>query len=105
MYSSLPLNLNSLPAVQPPYRPQYRQNCSPATTAHSDGCGPVNSEQHGFCVGLNSISSTRDKSGSNTSSCHFPSLPISASSSPCGFQPCDSMIACAFFMSATPSEM
>ena len=38
----------------------------------------MKSEQHGFCVGLNSINSTRDRSGSKTSSCHLPSLPISA---------------------------
>jgi hypothetical protein len=31
---------------------------------HSDGCGPVKSEQHGFCTGLNSMSSTRVRSGS-----------------------------------------
>src|SRR6266849_3115325 len=28
---------------------------------HSDGCGPWKSEQHGFCTGLNSISSTRER--------------------------------------------
>src|ERR1700758_3044049 len=72
---------------------------------HSDGCGAVKSLQQGFCAGLNSISSMRTKSGSNTLSCHLPSLPICECSLPCSFQPCDSRMACAFFISATPYEM
>src|SRR5246127_4290691 len=57
---------------------------------HSDGCGAGKSLQQGFCAGLNSISSMRTKSGSNTLSCHLPSLPICECSLPCSFQPCDS---------------
>src|SRR6202040_2412345 len=31
--------------------------------SHGFGCGPVYSEQQGFCVGVNSMSSTRGSSG------------------------------------------
>ena len=46
---------------------------------YSVGCEAVKSLQHGFCTFLNSINSTRVRSGSKTSSCHLPSLPIFAS--------------------------
>src|ERR1035438_292323 len=42
---------------------------------YSDGCGPVKSLQHGFCTGLNFISSTRTRSGSYRLRCPLPSVP------------------------------
>src|SRR5580698_1231972 len=85
-----------------PPAPSFPLSERNASHRHGLGCAASYAWQHGVCLGVNSITSTRVPSGSYASMLFFPSRPTSGPSN--FFQPRFFNSAATTFASFTPSE-